>query len=95
MKYQVQEDELLTKAVIHAVSTFEGVEPLDLPPLGDVLDPDGLDVIFAEDALGAPKSGGWLSFIYSDSWVTVENGEYLEVHSLHSAGAEPDQCVNR
>ena len=85
MDYEVARDELLSTAVVRSVSAVEGREPLDLPPLATVLDTDALDVLFATDGTGEPRSGGRLSFIYSESHVIIENGEYLSIQPLGDA----------
>lgn len=85
MEYEVDPEELLSTAVIRSVSAVEGREPLDLPPLTNVIDADALDVLFATDATGKPKSGGRLSFIYSESRVTIDNGEYLSIQPLRDS----------
>ena len=85
MEYEIGAGELLSTAVVRSVSAMEGREPLDLPPLANVLDPDALDVLFATNGIGEPKSGGRLSFVYSESYVTIENGEYLSIQLTGSA----------
>lgn len=82
MEYEVGADELLSAAVVRAVSAAEGRDPLDLPPLDDILATAALDLLFASDACGQPRTGGRLSFVYSDSRVTIENDEYLTIHPL-------------
>lgn len=85
MEYELDGDELPSSAVIRAVSAVEGDDPLRLPPLAHVLDTDALDVLFASDGRGEPKTGGRLSFVYSKSWVTIDNGEYLTITPLCDA----------
>ena len=90
MEYELGADELLSTAVVRAVSAVEGRKPLDLPPLAGVLDTDALDVLFAADGTGEPKSGGRLSFVYSESRVTIENGEYLSIEPMSVSRPHPD-----
>ena len=85
MEYEVGPDEFLSTAVVRSVSAVEGREPLELPPLATVFDTAALDVLFATDGTGEPKSGGRLSFIFSESYVTIENGEYLLIRPLRDA----------
>ena len=82
MEYELDAEELLSTAVVRAVSAVEGREVLDLPPLATVIDPDALDMLFATNGTGEPKSGGHLSLIYSQSRVTIENGEYLTIQPI-------------
>ena len=90
MEYELGADALLSTAVVRAVSAVEGREPLDLPPLAAVLDTEALDVLFAPDGSGEPKSGGRLSFVYSESRVTIENGEYLSIEPMSVSRTHPD-----
>lgn len=88
MEYEIGADEPVSTAVVRAVSAIEGRDPDSLRPLPDVLDPDALDVLFETQSNGAPRTGGQLSFVYSNCVVTVENGEYLSLDLLDIAGAE-------
>lgn len=87
MEYGLGADESLSAAVVRAVSGLEGREPLDLPPLVNLLDPDALDMLFATDGTGEPKSGGRISFIYSESCITIENGEYFTIQPVYTSRA--------
>lgn len=40
-------DEAVSQQVIEAVADAKGVDPLDLPPLYDSIDPDALDALFS------------------------------------------------
>lgn len=42
-----------------------------LPSLGEVLDPDALDALFAPRPDGAPRSGGQVTFEFYDHVVSV------------------------
>jgi len=69
----------MTVAVVEAVSSFEDCEPTDLPPLYRAVDTDALDALFAT---GPGATGGRdcvVSFAFSDSYVTIENGERIVV----------------
>ncbi len=76
MEYGIGADEPVSGAVVRAVSAVEGREPLSLPPLGNVLDTDALDALFADRSNGTPRTGGRISFVYSNCRLTVDNGEY-------------------
>ena len=90
MDYELAPDELLSIAVVKAISTVENCDPLDLPPLADVVDTDALDMLFGTDGTGEPKAGGRLSFVYSESRVTIENGEYLTIEPMSVSRTHPD-----
>ncbi|AWB28368.1 HalOD1 output domain-containing protein [Halococcoides cellulosivorans] len=78
MDTEIESDEQVSTSVVRAVSAVEGRDPMTMRPLMDVLDPDALDGLFGDRADGSPRTGGRLTFEYSDSRVTVE-GEYLTV----------------
>lgn len=40
-------DEAISQQVVEAVADATGVDPLDLPPLYDSIDPDALDALFS------------------------------------------------
>lgn len=77
MEYEIGADESVSTAVIRAVSTVEGRDPCSLRPLSAVLDPSALDALFDERYNGLPRTGGRLSFYYSNCRVTVDSNEYL------------------
>lgn len=79
MEHEIGADESISMAVVRAVSAIEGKEPCSIGPLAEVIDPDALDALFARRPNGKPRIGGRISFVYSQSHVTVEAGEYLSV----------------
>jgi hypothetical protein len=48
------DDDSISRQVIDAVADAKGVDPLDLPPLYDRVDPDALDSFFPADGASAP-----------------------------------------
>lgn len=82
MEYHIDRDEPVSTAVVRAVSAVEGRDPQSLPPLVDVLNTDALDALFAPRYDGSARTGGRLSFVYSNCRLTVDNGEYLTLHPL-------------
>ena len=79
MEYKVSQDEPLSYAVVQAVSAFESCKPMSLPVLFDVLDPDALDSLFASFDEGATGRGGQLTFVFSNSLVTVTGEDTITV----------------
>ena len=82
MEYEIDTDETVCMAVVRAVSAVEGRDPLALPPLGNVLDTDAIDTLFGSRYDGSTRSGGRLSFVYSNCHITVDNGEYLTLSPI-------------
>lgn len=82
MDYELDAGESVSMAVIRAVSALEGREPDAIEPLGNVVDPEALNLLFSPQSNGTPRNGGSISFVYSNCRVTVENGEHLTVELL-------------
>ncbi|RQG90498.1 HalOD1 output domain-containing protein [Natrarchaeobius chitinivorans] len=69
----------LSTTVVHALADCLGVDPTDgRISLYDTVDPDALDALFRPRHDGTPRSGGTLSFVVEDHYVTIYgNGEIL------------------
>ena len=63
--------ESTTQAVVSAVATERGVDPIDLEPLYTVLDPDALDALFQRDGSGATQGSARVEFTYAGCEVCV------------------------
>jgi hypothetical protein len=64
--------------VVEAVSAATGVDPLDLPPMADVLDPDALDDLLVR--VGGARHRPRVRFYYDAFDVTVVG---RDVHLRH------------
>ncbi|MGB9955161.1 HalOD1 output domain-containing protein [Haloferax prahovense] len=82
VEYEIGADELVSTAVVRAVSAVDGREPSSLRPLGNVVDTTALDTLFEPQYDGTPRTGGRLSFVYNDCHITIDNGEYLTLQML-------------
>jgi hypothetical protein len=83
MEYNISPEEPVSQAVVTAVSIFEGRDPTTIDPLTETIDPDALDQIFTSRFNGRPRCGGRVSFVYSQSRITVDNNEYVEVSPVN------------
>ncbi|MCU4743198.1 hypothetical protein OB955_05595 [Halobacteria archaeon AArc-m2/3/4] len=64
--------------IVAEVASRDGVDPIELPPLFDAVDPDALDVLFAPKANGETRQGRvW--FPYAGYDVTIEYDGELAV----------------
>lgn len=75
--YRVEFDQQIqsaTGSVIIAVATAAGTDPLELPPLGAVLDANALDAFFDSSNYERENGETAVSFQYADYPVTV-NGD--------------------
>lgn len=69
----------VSMAVVEAVATVRGADPIDLTPLNDTIDPDALDALF-ESSRTRPGTGVQeISFRYGDREVTVRGTGELVV----------------
>lgn len=75
----IDEEETVSGAVVTAVSALKGRDHDTLEPLGETIDTDALEAIFAPCLDGSARCGGRVSFIYSHCRVTVDNNEQVEV----------------
>ena len=82
VEYEIGDGESVSTAVVRVVSAVRGREPHSLQPLADVVDPAALDALFDPRYDGTPRTGGRLSFLYSDCHITIDNGEYLTLRLL-------------
>jgi len=90
MEYDIGTDEAVSMAVVRAVSAVEGRDPQSLPPLTNVLDTDALDTLFVPQGDGTARTGGRLSFVYSNCRLTIDNGEYLTYQLLEHRSARDE-----
>lgn len=57
-EYRWNADTNASDAIVTAIAETEGVDPLEMDPLYDVLDPDALDGLFGSRTDGTPRRGG-------------------------------------
>lgn len=69
-------------AVVNSVSEERGIDPLDLPPLYAVVEPDALDALFADNGLASAARTGTVSFEYADCMVTVKGRSDVSAESF-------------
>lgn len=72
-QHDVVGPEPITVTIVKAVAAAIDEDPLDLPPLRDVvhLDLDALDDLFVHDGVGSPAAETYLRFEYLDHVVVV------------------------
>ena len=69
---QIEQTTSPSEAVIDAVANAEGVEPTDLRPLYDALDPDALDSLFQPRGHASRSTRGQITFEYHGYEVHVD-----------------------
>lgn len=69
----VDADEL-SERIVTEVAARDGIDPVELPPLFDSVDPDALEALFASTATGAERRGK-IWFPYADYDITIEYGD--------------------
>jgi len=79
MEHAIQQGVSISVAVVEAVSDAEECQPTELPQLSTVIDPDALENLFVETGDERSDRNGELSFVFSDSRVTIEDGETIAV----------------
>lgn len=86
MESEIGENELVSTAVIRAVSAVKGRKPGSLQPLTDVIDSAALDALFDSRSNDALQTVGRLSFSYSSCRITIDNGEFLTIEPFETTG---------
>ncbi|WP_224337586.1 HalOD1 output domain-containing protein [Haloprofundus halobius] len=90
---QVSGDQNVSNAVVLAVAEARNVDPLELDPLYDVIDPDALDAIFS--SAGPTDNSMELDFEMAGCQVTVRGtGEIRVELSPSEAAAVVDPLEN-
>lgn len=87
MEQEIADNESVSTAVVYAVSDVVGRDPVSLPPLANVIDPDALDTLF-RPWNGDGHSRGHVSFRYANCRVTVDDGEQVTVDQLDATAAD-------
>ncbi|WP_169302377.1 HalOD1 output domain-containing protein [Halorientalis salina] len=82
---EVRDEELVCEAVVRLVSTVDGTDPLDLPPLGRILDTDAIDAVFEPVPGSTRMTTRTLTFTYHGYTVTVEGTGTEQVCLLREA----------
>ena len=75
-QYDIADGQPITAAVVDAVATTAGTDPIELPPLYDSVDPDALDTLFERQREGTDLE---IAFSYTGYRVVIEDGERITV----------------
>lgn len=78
----------VSTTVVTAVAGITGVEPTDLPPLYDVVDPGALDRLFGSQSPAPTRDGGRVTFSYAGCTVVVSGADRVRV-------TRTDACSDR
>lgn len=92
-----QDEPAVSHRVVEAVARERDVDPLDLPPLYDVIDPDALDQLF-DDTLSTGRTGpGRVVFTLDGCEVSVHSDGTIDVSVPDDRATAPpsDQVVGR
>lgn len=57
-EYRWNDGANVSEAIVNAVAKFAGVDPLEMEPIYDGIDPDALDTLFDSRTDGTHRSGG-------------------------------------
>lgn len=78
--------ESASKAVISAVASLTGEDPVEMPPLYDAIDPDALDALFRPAQTGPRRGDRRLRFAFNGHEVTVKSCGGIAVYPLEEIG---------
>lgn len=91
MEYDIGAGESVSTAVRRVVSAVKGCKPSELEPIAQSVDPDALDDLFETQEDGPSRTGGRVSFVYSDCHISIDNGEYLTIEPLDDHFVDAEQ----
>lgn len=82
--------ETVSIAVVHAIAAHRGVDPVELPPLYEWIDPDAIDALFEPTRTGGPRRGR-LEFEYDGHTVAVDctDGVTIAIDGSPAAASVP------
>lgn len=82
--------ETVSIAVVHAIAAHRNVDPVDLPPLYEWIDPDAIDALFEPTRAGGPRRGH-LEFEYDGQAVAVDctDGVAITIDGSPAAASVP------
>ena len=63
--------ESICSTIVNQIAVHEGIEPLELPPLYDSVDPDALNDVFTPTKTGVSRTGT-ISFSYCGYSIVVD-----------------------
>lgn len=75
----IRDGESVTQAVVRAMSTETQTDPLELPPLYPVVDPDALDALFAAPSESSARPSCTVVFEYYGREIRVNATGAIQV----------------
>ena len=79
MGRNLEEEDSISLHIINCIAEREHTDPLELPPLYDVVDPDALDDLFASGRQNGTAQSGRVEFQYNGYTIIVEFGTEPEI----------------
>lgn len=87
MIHEIGPQENICEGVVEAVSTAETKSPTSLPPLHYAINVDALGKLFEQSTSDSHGRYGQITFVFSESLVTVEYDENITVEPI------PDEAI--
>jgi len=81
-------DQRISTQIIEAVAETTGVDPLELPPLYETIDPETLNALVTDSEFGQSGSLNIVRFAYAGYMVAVYGDQTVEVTDTVANGAE-------
>jgi len=78
-RYDPTADRSLAIAIVEAVSTVSGTDPMELSPLYSAIDPDVVDSLFEGETPDAPPDDWRLAFEYESLRVRVDGDGLIAI----------------
>ncbi|SIR63192.1 hypothetical protein SAMN05421858_3016 [Haladaptatus litoreus] len=72
-------NEPISTVIAETIANHKGVDPADLEPLYETIDPDALDALFAHRTDGTARTTGQITFVHAGYEITVTSDRTVTV----------------
>lgn len=95
-QYDVTDNQQVSTRILEAVADQRGVDPLELQPLYEVVDPEALEAVFSSTVVGGNR-GGRIEFTYAGCRITITAGadRAITVEDSTQQGRDRDRNPGR
>ncbi|GAB7018662.1 HalOD1 output domain-containing protein [Halostagnicola bangensis] len=69
----------VSQRVVQAVAEKKGIDPLELDPIFNAVDPESLDTLFEPTKSGRPRAVGSVTFSYAECMVTIDADGSIDI----------------
>lgn len=78
----------ITATIVGAVSEATDTNPRNLPPLGEIIDPDSVNRLFSKNAVGERRTEGYATFEFAGCVILVDHDDRVIVLPQPETGSD-------